>query len=159
MRRTRIISANLCRRTSKTQYYNLRICDNGQPFPFCLSSPDFNNISNFMRDVCAPYARYFNRTEITMKNNKPTKRHGAVFAEAFKAIPVNSLNQMVTLVNYIHNNPCSAKEDQKHMCAAVLRSISIYFTRLRMKGWKRNGPSTLTLPTSENCRIKSLSNL
>ncbi|NLN04265.1 MAG: hypothetical protein GX166_05525 [Clostridiaceae bacterium] len=105
--------------------YAYAIMDNH--FHFCLRSPDFINISNFMRDVCAPYARYFNRTEITMKNNKPTKRHGAVFAEAFKAVPVNSLNQLVTLVNYIHNNPYSAKEDPK---TYVYSSFTKYLTIL-----------------------------
>lgn len=97
-------------------------------FHFCLSSSDFNNISNFMRDVCAPYARYFNRTEITMKNNKPKKRHGAVFAEGFKSVPVNSLNQLVTLVNYIHNNPCDANEDPKtYVYSSFSRYLNLLF--------------------------------
>lgn len=83
--------------------YAYAIMDNH--FHFSVKIPDFTVFSNFMRDVCAPYARYFNRTEITIKNGIKKKRHGAVFAESYKSVPVNSLWQHMILFNYIHNNP------------------------------------------------------
>lgn len=89
--------------------YAYAIMDNH--FHIAAKISDFVPFSNFMRDVCAPYARYFNRTEITIKNNVPKKRHGAVFAEAYKTVPVNNLLHNYRLMNYIHNNPRPFKKD------------------------------------------------
>ena len=78
-------------------------------FHIAANIPDFVPFSNFMRDVCAPYARYYNRTEfiIDKRTKKKKKRHGAVFAESYKTVPVNSILQNFRLTNYIHNNPRS----------------------------------------------------
>ena len=83
--------------------YAYTIMDNH--FHMAAKITDFVTFSSFMRDVCAPYGRYYNRTSITMKNGKPKKRHGAVFAEGYKTVPVNNILHTFKLINYIHNNP------------------------------------------------------
>lgn len=61
-----------------------------------LVHPRGGDISKFMHGINNPYAKYYNRIN---------GRKGHLFAERFKNIVVNDLNQLLRNSTYIHNNP------------------------------------------------------
>lgn len=58
-----------------------------------------NSISNFMRNIQHSYSNYFN-----LKN----KRTGSLFQSMFKAVLIESDNQLVHVSRYIHLNPATS---------------------------------------------------
>lgn len=60
-----------------------------------------NGISKFMQKVGIGLSKYF---------NKKYQRKGHVFQDVFKSVHIESDNQLIAVVNYIHANPTSLIE-------------------------------------------------
>lgn len=83
--------------------YAYALMDNHYHLCVSAKNKDFTDISKFMRGVNLRYVKYFNRTDVTDKED--IKRTGTIFQSTYKSIPVNSLYQLKSLIRYIHNNP------------------------------------------------------
>lgn len=90
-------------------------------FHFLLKQTDNNGISTFMRKLINSYTRYFNT-----RND----RIGSLFQGPFKAIRIESDEQLVHVTRYIHLNPLVGS------LAKDLRSYgwSSYLTYVGLKG-------------------------
>lgn len=66
-----------------------------------ISDPDCK-ASGFVKRFATGYAMYF---------NKKADRVGHVFQDRFKSVPIESDNQLLQTVNYIHRNP-----EDAHIC-------------------------------------------
>jgi REP element-mobilizing transposase RayT/biotin operon repressor len=65
-----------------------------------LLKEEEDNISRIMRRINTAYAYYF---------NKKYNRVGHVFQDRFKSEPVENDRYLISLIQYIHNNPVKAK--------------------------------------------------
>jgi len=61
-----------------------------------IRQPEGGSISKFMKDISISYSKYFNTKE---------KRTGHLFGSAFKAVFVESEEQLLHVSRYIHINP------------------------------------------------------
>ncbi|MBI2020700.1 transposase [Candidatus Daviesbacteria bacterium] len=66
---------------------------------FVLKQLSENGIANFMSNVQESYAKYFNIRE---------ERTGALFQSMFKAVRIETDEQLIHVVRYIHLNPLTA---------------------------------------------------
>jgi len=77
----------------------IAFCLMSNHFHFILKQLEENGISTFMANFTNSYSRYFN-----VKN----KRNGPLFQGRFKAIRIESNEQLIHLSRYIHLNPYSS---------------------------------------------------
>jgi len=75
------------------------------------------DISKIMKSINQSYAAYF---------NKRYKRHGHVFQDRFNSKLVNSIDYLLTLSSYIHNNPRDMKKHEKDIASYSYSSLGIY---------------------------------
>lgn len=69
-------------------------------FHLLLKQNDERGIESFMKSLATRYVMYFNRRH---------KRVGGLFQDVYKAVLVNSDEQLVYLSRYIHTNPLSKR--------------------------------------------------
>jgi len=65
-------------------------------FHLLIHQADSLSIANFMHSLCTKYSIYF---------NKRNRRLGPLFQGRYRAVEVNSEEQLVYLTKYIHRNP------------------------------------------------------
>jgi len=84
-------------------FYNeimlLAYCLMPNHFHFLVKQNRERSIEKFMRSLSTRYVQYFNR--------KHDKRVGGLFQDAYKAVLVESNEQLLHLSRYIHRNPLS----------------------------------------------------
>jgi len=66
-------------------------------FHLLVKQKDERAIEMFMRSLCTRYVQYF--------NHRHERRVGGLFQDAYKAVLVESEEQLVWLTRYIHRNP------------------------------------------------------
>lgn len=94
-------------------------------FVFCIMEthahfiidPNGADLSIFMHGINGSYAQYYNSSRI---------RHGHVFDDRFKSIPICEENYLLTSSLYIHNNPKDIKEYRDKIQEYKYSSISQY---------------------------------
>jgi len=69
-------------------------------FHFILKQNSKLPISNLISKVCCSYSKYF---------NKKYERVGSLFQDQFKSVKIESNEQLLWLISYIHSNPVRAK--------------------------------------------------
>lgn len=91
-------------------------------FAYCLMSNHFHflvkqksktAIDKFMRSFCTRYTMFF---------NKKYNRIGPLYQAVYKAVSVDSEEQLLYLTNYIHRNPLSKKLVSKEQLSRTLFS-------------------------------------
>lgn len=79
-------------------------------FHLLVKQKPFDGIDKFMNSLATRYTQYF---------NKKYKRVGSLYQAVYKAVLVNSEEQLLSLTSYIHRNPISekpyAKNKQKNL--------------------------------------------
>ena len=71
-------------------------------FHLLLKQKSENSIDVFMRSLCTRYTMFF---------NKKNKRVGPLYQSVYKAVAVESQDQLLYLTSYIHRNPVTKKHD------------------------------------------------
>lgn len=79
-------------------------------FHLLIKQKPFDGIDKFMNSLATRYTQYF---------NKKYKRVGSLYQAVYKAVLVNSEEQLLYLTSYIHRNPISenpyVKDKQKNL--------------------------------------------
>lgn len=83
-----------------------------------------NGISEFLHRIGTSYAQYFN-----IRN----KRSGRLFEGSFKAVQVESDEQLLHLVRYQHINPKKIVETTKELISYPWSSLSTYLGKNKLK--------------------------
>lgn len=83
----------------KKQIKLLSFCIMPNHFHFLIKEIQPNGITTFMRNLQNSYAKYFNTR---------SERSGAVFQSMFKAIRIETEEQLLHVCRYIHLNPMTA---------------------------------------------------
>lgn len=97
----------------------LAYCLKPNHFHLLLRQKPANGIEDFMRSLGTKYVQYF---------NKRYDRVGPLFQETYKAVLVESDEQLLHLSRYIHLNPLGENEDKKDypLKRIILDSYSSY---------------------------------
>lgn len=111
-------------------------------FHFLLTQKSANGISHFLKQFQGSYTKYFNS-----RNN----RVGSLFQTQFKAVKVETSNQLLHVCRYIHLNPlasgiCQSRDD---VAAYPWSSLHLYLTDAR------NGILNRSLPLTECGSLES----
>jgi len=89
-------------------------------FHFLIRQEGANGISQYMRHICDSYTRYFNTRH---------KRVGPLFQGQFKAIHIDTNDQLLHLSRYIHLNPYTSRlvTSFPHLLTYPWSSLKDYF--------------------------------
>lgn len=95
----RITFINTLKNNQKKQIQILAFCIMPNHLHFLLKEVENHGIATFMRNLQNSYAKYFNT-----KN----KRTGALFQSMFKAVRIETDEQLLHITRYIHLNPVTS---------------------------------------------------
>lgn len=95
----RVTFTNTLKKNQKKQIQILAFCIMPNHLHFLLKEVENHGIATFMRNIQNSYAKYFNT-----KN----KRTGALFQSMFKAVRIETDEQLLHVARYIHLNPLTS---------------------------------------------------
>ncbi|MBI1871801.1 transposase, partial [Candidatus Collierbacteria bacterium] len=104
------------------------------------------SITDFMRSLLTRYSMYFNRKY---------KRVGSLFQSNYKAVNVDSEEQLVYLSRYIHRNPVTSGSNLEVLDNYLFSSLMNYLGKVRQAWVKHEYISDLFSKTNQNLTYRA----